>query len=86
MQSLDSLTKYNPQKLVICHAKTPQECKKSEAKLEAAIYVCMLFLYMQLKVVISGRGQGLFKHVSLHAAIENHVQTNTNHIASYLVA
>ena len=33
---------------------------KSEAKSEAAIYVHMLFLYMQLKVVISGRGQDLF--------------------------
>ena len=84
MQSLDSLTKHNPQKLVICHAKTPQECKKSEAKLEAAIYVCMLFLHMRLKVVISGRGQGLFKkHVSLHAAIKNHVRTNTNLMANY---
>ena len=53
------IKKAQPSK-VECHAKTPQGCKKSEAKLEAAIYVRMLLLYMQLKVVISGRGQGLF--------------------------
>ena len=40
--------------------KHPKGVKKSEAKSEAAIYVCMLFLYMRLKVLISGRGQDLF--------------------------
>ena len=82
MKSLDSLTKHNPQKLLKFHAKTPPRCKKSEAKLEAAIYVHMLFLYTQLKVVISGETKASFKHLSLHPAIENHVQTITNHIAT----
>ena len=67
MQSFDSLTDIKPTKTSDMPCKTPQGCKKSEAKSEAAIYVHMLFLYMRLKVMISGRGQACFKHVSLHA-------------------
>ena len=51
-------------------------CKKSEAKSEAPVTSS---LYMRLKDVISGRGQGLlrFNHF-VCAAIYNHVQTNRN--------
>ena len=64
--------------------KHPKGVKKGEAKSETAIYVCMLFLYMRLRVVIwyQVEVKASFKHPSLHAAIENHVQTNTNHIAT----
>ena len=58
-------------------------CKKGKAKSEAP--VTSIFC-MQLKDVISGRGQGLlrFNHF-VDAAIYNHVQTNSNNICSQTI-
>ena len=51
-------------------------CKKSEAKSEAPV---TSIFYMQLKDVISGRGQGLLRfNYFVDAAIYNHMQTNRN--------
>ena len=50
-------------------------CKKRKAKSETP--VTSIFC-MQLKGVISGRGQGLLRFNFVDAAIYNHVQTNRN--------
>ena len=71
-----------PQKVLICYTKHPW-CKKREAKSEAP--VTSIFC-IQLKGVISGRGQGLLRfNYFVDAAIYNHVQqAETMHVDKQL--